>query len=146
MSTENFITQDSGNRVYFNSGMHRDTNKGKPRPDLLIPLGQTNDRHYEASFLWRFVMLLTRGAEKYDARNWEQAAGQEEMQRAKESAFRHFMLWYFGVRDEDHGAAVAFNIMVAEYVLWRQGQEQENAGAKRLQEQNDSSPYDPEAD
>src|SRR5690349_16606520 len=113
---ENFITKDSGERVLFSTGMHRDTSKGKPRPDLQIPLAQTNPEHYESSMFWRRVMLLTRGAMKYDARNFEQAETEEELLRAKESAYRHFMLWYMGVRDEDHAAAAEFNIDLAEYI------------------------------
>jgi hypothetical protein len=64
-------------------------------------------------------MLMARGAEKYDERNWEQAAGDEEYGRFLESAFRHFMQWFNGELDEDHAAAVLFNIMGAEYVKWR---------------------------
>ena len=44
------------------------------------------------------------------------AEGPVEYERAWESAFRHFMQWYNGDRDEDHGAAVFFNINEAEYV------------------------------
>jgi hypothetical protein len=45
------------------------------------------------------------------------ASGLAEYDRFRESAFRHFMLWYLGHVDEDHAAAVFFNINGAEYVL-----------------------------
>lgn len=48
-------------------------------------------------------------------RNWEKASTQDEIDRFKESAFRHFMQWFFGENDEDHAAAVFFNITGAEY-------------------------------
>ena len=111
-STSRFVTLDSGERAQFDSGMQRDTDTGKPRFDLCLPLGVP----YEDQMLTRFAALMARGAEKYDDRNWEQATGQAELDRFKASAFRHFMAWMCGERDEDHAAAVWFNIMGAEYV------------------------------
>lgn len=111
-----FITQDSGDRAEFDSGMVRDLNAGKPRFDLICPLGQPYDRQ----MLTRLAMLMARGAQKYGERNWEKARSEEEFHRAKESAFRHFMQWYLGAGDgEDHAAAVFFNIIQAEYTWER---------------------------
>jgi hypothetical protein len=107
-----FTTKDSGQREKFDSGMQRDTEGGKARFDLLVP----KDVPYRAQLLTRFAELMERGARKYDARNWELATGQEELDRAKSSAFRHFMQWLCGETDEDHAAAVAFNLLVAETV------------------------------
>lgn len=107
-----FETKDSGERAVFDSGMQRDTQDNKPRFDLLFPEGQP----YTQTFLYRWAALMGRGAEKYTARNWEQAAGQEELDRFKASAARHFVQWMAGERDEDHAAAVAFNLMGAEFV------------------------------
>jgi hypothetical protein len=59
---------------------------------------------------------MSRGAEKYAKRNWMKATGQAELDRFKESALRHFLQWYWDETDEDHGAAVLFNINGAEYV------------------------------
>lgn len=93
--------------------MQRDTTEGKIRYDLVIPkTGQGN-------MFKRWAELMTRGAIKYAERNWEQARTQEELDRYKQSAFRHFMQWYEGNTDEDHGAAVFFNIQGAEYVKER---------------------------
>lgn len=100
-----FVTHDSGERVDYPSGMRRDTDKGKLRYDL-IPL----------FMLKRVAGLYTRGAEKYGDDNWTLADSEAEMRRFQASAFRHFMQWLEGERDEDHGAAVFFNITAAEYV------------------------------
>ncbi|MER7420034.1 hypothetical protein ABT346_25195 [Micromonospora peucetia] len=43
----------------------------------------------------------------------------EELDRAKGSALRHLMQWLCGEDDEDHAAAVVFNIMAAEFVRYQ---------------------------
>jgi hypothetical protein len=64
----------------------------------------------------RWADHLTKGAVKYAPRNWMQANGDEELQRFRESALRHFMQWFWGESDEDHAASVFFNINGAEFV------------------------------
>lgn len=115
METNNFVTKDSGKRAEFSSGMQRDTNEGKARFELLMPL----EIPYDQQILTRFAELMGRGAEKYSKRNWEQANSQDELDRFKESGFRHFMQWISGETDEDHAVAVMFNIMGAEMVKWK---------------------------
>ncbi|OUU13919.1 MAG: hypothetical protein CBB97_25465 [Candidatus Endolissoclinum sp. TMED37] len=105
-----FETLDSGERKVFESGMARDTNKGKARFDLLLPKGV----RYEEQMLTRLAELMTRGADKYGDRNWEEAEGAEEMARFKESAFRHFIQWMSNDLEEDHASAVMFNIIAYE--------------------------------
>jgi len=112
---KNFITKDSGKREKYNSGMQRDTNEEKARFDLILPEGIP----YDEQLLTRVANLMARGAVKYNARNWEKASSKEELDRFRESAFRHFMQWICGETDEDHAAAVYFNIMGAEYVKSR---------------------------
>lgn len=107
-----FETKDSGDREEFDSGMVRDTNGGKPRFDLMIPKGIP----FEELYLTRVARLYERGAQKYTPRNWEKANSQEELDRALESAFRHFMQWYAGETDEDHAAAVFFNVNEVETI------------------------------
>lgn len=107
-----FKTKDSGKREKYRSGMKRDMQEGKPRFDLLVPKKQK----FEDTLLYRWAMLMARGASKYDARNWEKAKDIEEFERFRDSAFRHFMQWFCGETDEDHAAAVLFNINGAEYV------------------------------
>ena len=110
-----FVTRDSGAREEFDSGMVRDTAAGKVRWHLVA----------DGPMLGRWAGLLTRGADKYqddearakgEPNNWLKARGQGEYQRFRESAFRHFMDWFYGKEDEDHGAAVFFNINGAEFV------------------------------
>lgn len=108
-----YVTKDSGVREEYDSGMRRDTQAGKPDFSLCLPL----DVPYSDQMLTRWAALMTRGAEKYGARNWELASSGEEYERFKASAFRHFMQWYHGVDDgEDHAAAVFFNVTAAERI------------------------------
>lgn len=80
--------------------------------------------------LARWAELLTRGALKYGANNWQKANSQEELERFKESAFRHFMQWYNNDTDEDHASAVIFNINGAEYVKERLSQQSHKRAPK----------------
>jgi hypothetical protein len=100
-----FVTKDSGERVNFPSGMRRDTDTGKPRYDLIPRF-----------MLRRVAELYARGAVKYGDDNWQLANSETELTRFQASAFRHFIQWLDGERDEDHGAAVFFNIAAAEHV------------------------------
>jgi len=105
-----YITKDSGRREEYASGMVRDINGDKPRFDLILPEGIP----YKEQFLTRLAALLTRGAVKYGERNWEKASGEEEITRFKGSAFRHLMQWLCEEEDEDHAAAVVFNLLACE--------------------------------
>jgi len=110
-----FETKDSGERAEYDSGMVRDSVAGKAKFELLLPLGVP----YSEQFLVRVAELLARGAEKYDDRNWERAQGEEELERFKSSALRHLMQWAAGEVDEDHAAAVVFNLLAYETTKWR---------------------------
>ena len=110
-----FVTKDSGERAEYASGMRRDTQEGKPDFSLIVPA----EMPYDETPLTRFAALMTRGIEKYGYRNWEKANSEEELNRFKSSAFRHFVQWITGEQDEDHMAAVMFNLNAAEYVKWR---------------------------
>lgn len=106
---EAFEIKDSGQRQDYASGMNRDVDTGKPNPALIA----------DGPMFMRWAMHLTAGAKKYVKRNWMKATGTEELERFRESAFRHFMQWYYGETDEDHAAAVFFNINGAEYTKAR---------------------------
>lgn len=106
VATMTYPTKDSGNRIVFDSGMQRDTTEGKTKWHLIA----------SGPMLKRWAELMTRGAEKYDDDNWMKAEGPEELARFRASAFRHFMQWYYGDGDEDHAAAIIFNVNGAEYV------------------------------
>ena len=101
-----FIIKDSGKREEFAGGMVRDTTDGKINWSLVA----------DGPMLKRWAQHLTIGANKYAVRNWMLAEGATELERARESAFRHFMQWYYRERDEDHAAAVMFNMNEVEYI------------------------------
>lgn len=100
-----YITKDSGKRLDFASGMRRDVSDDKPQYDLVWRPG-----------IKRLAQLMGRGAKKYGKHNWMKASGQEEFDRFRESALRHMFQWMDGETDEDHMAAVIFNLFGAEYV------------------------------
>ena len=118
-----FEIKDSGERKEFESGMVRDTGRDKPR----------YFRCLAGPMLQRWAEHLHKGQKKYSdvsigVSNWTLAKGEEELQRFKESALDHMIDWLNGKVDEDHGAAVFFNINGAEYVkeVMRDGTSIEN--------------------
>jgi hypothetical protein len=107
----NFKLNDSGKRTEFSGGMVRDTTEGKTH----------YHRVFDGPMCDRWAEHLTKGAVKYPdvspgRPNWMLAQGEEELARFKESAVRHFRQWLRGDTDEDHAAAVFFNINGAEFV------------------------------
>lgn len=107
-----FEIKDSGERTQFESGMVRDTATDKIDYSLAL----------DGPMFKRLAEHLTKGAKKYSKRNWMQASGQAELDRFRESALRHFLQWFNGETDEDHAAAVLFNINGAEFVKERMAQ------------------------
>lgn len=95
-----FAVKDSGSRTQFDSGMVRDVTAGKTDYALV----------FDGPMLERWAVHLTKGAEKYDKSNWLKGNGPAELARFRESAARHFFQWMRGDTDEDHAAAVFFNI------------------------------------
>lgn len=112
MTRDKFTIKDSGERKQFASGMVRDTAAGKIEYHRVL----------EGPMLGRWAEHLTKGAAKYPdnpdgSANWTLAEEQAEFNRFKASAFRHFMQLLNGDKDEDHAAAVFFNINGMMYVL-----------------------------
>ncbi len=105
-----FKVKDSGAREQYASGMVRDVTEDKV--DYMLAL--------DGPMFERLARHLTAGAQKYAKRNWLKATGRAEYERFRESALRHFVQWLRGDTDEDHAAAVWFNINGAEYVLEQQ--------------------------
>jgi hypothetical protein len=89
--------KSSGEEERFAGGAVRDVSADKPRPDLISPFFEER--------LGNWLML---GAKRYDERNWEKGL---PAQRCYASLKRHLMQWAQGLRDEDHLAAVACNLM-----------------------------------
>lgn len=109
-----FEIKDSGRRQEFEGGMMRDTEDGK--------IDFTNLMEHFEPMGTRYAAHLTQGRQKYPdpepgVPNWKLADADPEMvERYKRSAARHFKQWLAGETDEDHAAAVIFNINGAEYV------------------------------
>jgi hypothetical protein len=113
-----FTVKDSGQRTEFSSGMVRDTSTGKTDWELI----------FNGPMAERWAEHLTKGSIKYPdpvpgQANWMRADGPEELARFKKSAVRHFVQWLRGDVDEDHAAAVFFNINGAEYVKRNHGEQ-----------------------
>jgi hypothetical protein len=92
------MIDDSGQRIYYgeNAAMREPTD-GKGRFDLITPFGLT-----------RIAKWYELGSKKYTDRNWEKGM---PFSRYTDSAFRHLVKWMIGMKDEDHLAAIAWNIM-----------------------------------
>lgn len=106
-----FTIKDSGARAEFAGGMVRDTEEGK--------LDWSNLR--VGPMPRRIVAHLTAGRKKYPdpspgIPNWTLGRGLDVWLRARASFSRHNDAWLAGQTDEDHAAAIYFNVNVAEYV------------------------------
>jgi hypothetical protein len=92
-----YTLKQSGKKETFPGGAQRDTQKGKPRYDLIPPLA-----------LRRVADLYTKGAEHYGDRNWEKGM---KFSRFFGSLLRHAYQFAMGHKEEDHLAAVVFNAL-----------------------------------
>ena len=88
---------DSGDRTPQYGGALRDRAPGKGRYDLLSPF-----------FMQDLAVLAERGANKYEARNYERGM---PLAVSLDSAMRHLTQLAAGDTTEDHAIAVAFNMM-----------------------------------
>ena len=80
----------------FDTGAVRDSVEGKGRCDLL-----------PADCVLRVAKTYQRGAEHYDARNWEKGVPASSF---IDSALRHLLRWLDGDKTEDHLGAAVFNV------------------------------------
>jgi hypothetical protein len=120
---QKFTIKDSGERQSFESGMVRDIADDKADVELIFN-GPMADRWAEH---------LTKGAKKYPdvslgVPNWTLARGLAELVRFRKSAVRHFRQWLRGDVDEDHAAAVFFNMNGYEYVRERMAEDEDARG------------------
>lgn len=107
-----FETKASGTEVAFTGGGFRDSEEGRPRFDLIRPVNVP----YQEQLLTRWAALMARGAKHRGDRNWEKMSDRAALERFISGATRHFEQWVTGEHDEDHAAAVLFNIQGALYV------------------------------
>lgn len=91
-----YTIKDSGTRRSYQTGAVRDGATGKGRFDLLP---------YEA--LYEYALHSEMGAVKYDARNWEKGIA---LSVFLDSAARHLYKLVAGWDDENHAAAVMWNM------------------------------------
>lgn len=88
--------KDSGNRFQYEGGAFRDNREGKGRMDLIPPQA-----------VLRLSAWFEAGARKYSDRNWEKGI---PFSRFVDAALRHLFKYLAGCDDEDHLAAVAWNV------------------------------------
>jgi hypothetical protein len=100
----------------FESGMTKEL-EGKPCPTL-IP----------TAFIRRLAVHMTKNLAKYGRDNWKKGNSQEELLALRDAAFRHMLAWLDGQDDEDHGAAIAANIFMADNVITNQLKAVDNGG------------------
>lgn len=117
-SERRFVVKAGGPQTIGAGGMVRSSGEGKVDYTLAL----------DGVLFNRWAEHLDRATKPhgdfagYAKRNWMQAlTGKPQertqvMDRARVSAFRHFLQWLRGERDEDHAAAVLFNINVYETV------------------------------
>lgn len=84
------------NKTQFSTGAVRDTLDGKPRTDLL-----------PFDLLLRVADWYGKGADKYGDNNWRNG---QKVSHCVGSIMRHLSKWVMGQRDEDHLAAIVFNV------------------------------------
>lgn len=117
-----FEVKDSGKRQEFASGSLRDTAEGKIKWSR-ITFGP---------MMRRWAEHLTKAEAKYpDPKpgipNFSLISTEEELVRYRESAIRHFFSWFYGEMDEDHAAAVFFNINGCEIIKEKQRAKQQSS-------------------
>lgn len=106
-TSDKFDTKDSGQRREYETGARRDVNSGKGRYDLISPI-----------MMKRLAELMERGAVKYGAHNWEKGM---PLSQYLDSAMRHLWQLIASQDDEDHAAAVIFNVMAfmhTQHKIW----------------------------
>lgn len=96
----------------FEGGGMRDGSEKTERFELLW----TADDAYEDQFLTRCARWMARGAQKYSSRNWEQFGSEDALEHAKGSLLRHVFKFLADEVDEDHMAAVAFNVQAIDRI------------------------------
>lgn len=78
------------------------------------PAGKLDYTLVDLHMLERWARLLTVNVPSKGRGNWRNASTEEDELRAKQSAWRHFLAWQRGETDEDHAAALVFNVSVVE--------------------------------
>ena len=67
--------------------------------------------------LSKFALFMEEGAKKYSFENWKLLNTPEDIERFKESCYRHYIQWRLEEDDENHQMATVFNLMALFYHL-----------------------------
>ena len=94
--------------VEHESGVVRSNPAGKPDYTLV-----------DLPMLERWAAHMTANVDEKGRDNWRKARTDEDLDRFLASAWRHFVAWQRGDTDEDHAAALLFNVAGAEHVRRR---------------------------
>jgi len=106
--------QDNGSRKLYPTGFIKEID-GKP---YLTWLFETPGIELvPRELIERVAALMVLGARKYAPDNWRLGTSPEALQEYRNSLARHIIAWYRGDNDEDHGAAVIFNIIAHDVCL-----------------------------
>lgn len=73
------------------------------------PTGKTDYTLISYEMLTRYAEHMTKAVAVKGHNNWRNA-GPEDAERFQQGAWRHFVAWLNGEQDEDHAAALYFNI------------------------------------
>jgi hypothetical protein len=92
--------------VELPSGMRRSNTAGKTDYTLVL----------DGPMFERWARHMTAAVPSKGKRNWMNASEEEDLQRFREGFLRHAVQWLRGDDDEDHAAALFFNVTGVEYV------------------------------
>ena len=84
-----------------------------------ILLVNSEDENWEQQNLYdglsKFALFMEEGAKKYSFENWKLLNTPEDLERFKESCYRHYIQWRLEEDDENHQMATVFNLMALYY-------------------------------
>lgn len=113
----------SEKRTEFAGGGMRDGAAKTERFELAWVHGQD----FDGQMLTRYARWMARGATKYEPRNWESFASEDALEHARGSLLRHVFKLIAGRVDEDHAAAVWFNVQAIELIRERMADDERAA-------------------
>lgn len=103
---------DSGARTVTDSGYMREPEID--RPDFVAIFTARGLEQVPAELIIRIAEHYHRGGLKYAPLNWRRGTDPDSLERNRRSAARHFVQWLHGEEDEDHLAAVTWNMITYE--------------------------------
>jgi hypothetical protein len=105
VTCDKYLWTTAPEHVELASGMVRSNDAGKPDYTLI-----------DLDLLERWAVHMTVNVESKGRDNWRLGSTEEDLARFKASAWRHFLSVMRGDGDEDHAAALVFNVAGVEKV------------------------------